>query len=447
MEKSTNLLQEKLPQVSEKFLHHVWKFGWFSSSPLQSDSGQKIEILHPGVHNHNAGPDFMNARIRIDETLWWGNVEIHIRASDWHRHQHQFDEHYKNVILHVVLYNDASIHLNKPGDLPVLDLSQCLNWNVWEAHQKWLKNYRWIPCERALRHADSAYWFMASDRLLIERLHERIDGIYELLEQTNSDWSQVAFIELCKGFGFNSNSLAMEMLAYTIPYRVISRHSSDLLQIESLLFGQAGMLKSNKPDDYEWRLHQEYNMLRKKYALTPLSETIWNFGKVRPSNSPIIRLAQLALVLSKAKYLASSLLHLEKSSLIELLTAEAHPYWKKHKQFGLLRKKEMCTAMGKDSTHSILINVVARLRFAYGKYNKNLVMMNDALTLLQDIPAEQNSVTDNWQKQGIQIQHAADSQAMLQLYHVYCTQERCFECPIGIKLLQSEPHETHSQSA
>lgn len=447
MKKSKHLQLETLPQVSEKFLHHVWKFGWFASSQLRSDSGQKIEILHPGVHNHNAGPDFMNARIRIDETLWWGNVEIHIRASDWHRHQHQFDEHYRNVILHVVLYNDASIHLHTPGDLPVLDLSQCLNWNVWDAHQKWLNNYRWIPCESVLHQADPTYWFMASDRLLIERLHERIDGIYESLQQTNGDWSQVTFIELCKGFGFKSNSLAMEMLAHSIPYSVISRHSSDLLQIESLLFGQAGMLKSDKPDDYEWRLQQEYNVLRKKYALTSLSETIWNYGKVRPSNSPIIRLAQLAIVLIKAKHLASSLLHLDKQLLIELLTAEAHPYWKTHKQFGLPRKKEMCTAMGKDSTHRILINVVARLRFAYGKYNNNLVVMNDALSLLQGLPAEQNTVTDNWQKQGIQIQHAADSQAMLQLYHVYCTQERCFECPIGIKLLQPLTHETHSQSA
>jgi hypothetical protein len=158
-------------------------------------------------------------------------------------------------------------------------------------------------------------------------------------------------------------------------------------------------------------------------------------------------LAQLAFVLSKAKHLASSLLHLDKQLLIELLTAEAHPYWKTHKQFGLPRKKEMCTAMGKDSTHRILINVVARLRFAHGKYNNNLVMMNDALSLLQGLPAEQNTVTDDWQKQGIPIQHAADSQAMLQLYHVYCTQERCFECPIGIKLLQPLTHETHSQPA
>jgi hypothetical protein len=426
------------PKLSEKFLHHVWKFGWFSSTNLLTDTGQKIEIMHPGVHNHNAGPDFMNARVRIDETLWWGNIEIHIRASDWHRHQHQSDEHYKNVILHVVLYNDASIYLNTPGDLPVLDLSQCLNWDIWEAHQKWLDNYRWIPCESVLHKAEPVYWFMANDRLLIERLHNRIDGIFELLERTQGDWSQVAFIELCKAFGFKTNSLAMEMLAQSIPYTVVSRHSSDLLQIEALLFGQAGMLQSQQPDVYEQSLQQEYALLRAKYQLNPLSHNIWNFGKVRPSNSPIIRLAQLAHVLSRTEHLVSSLLHLEQQQLLNLIQSEAHPYWQTHKQFGLARKKPLQTVMGKSSTERIIINVVARLRFAHGKYNNNFSMMNDAIKLLQGMPPEENIITDNWRKRGIQIEHAGDSQAMLQLYSVYCTHEKCIECPIGNKLLNHE---------
>jgi len=437
MESTTTIPALALPKVSEKFLHHVWKFGWFSSKILQSNTGQKIEIMHPGLHNHNAGPDFMNARIRIDDTLWWGNVEIHIRASDWHRHHHQTDEQYKNVILHVVLYDDASIYINTPGDLPVLDLSQCLDWNIWESHQKWLNNYRWIPCESVLHNADPAYWFLAHDRLLIERLHHRVDGVFELLERTNGDWSQVAFIELCKGFGFKSNGLAMEMLAHSIPYTVISRHSSDLLQIEALLFGQAGMLESEKPDEYEARLQQEYALLKAKYNLCKLSINVWNFGKVRPSNSPILRLAQLAHVLSRAKHLASSLLHLDQPELMELLSGEAHPYWQKHKQFGVVRKKPLNTTMGKSSTERIVINVVARLRFAHGKYNNNLTMMTDAMSILQEIPPEENVITANWRELGIQIDHAGDSQAMLQLYSVYCTHEKCIDCPIGIKLLLS----------
>jgi hypothetical protein len=447
MENPPSITSIPLPKVSEKFLHHVWKFGWFKTGALTSDNGQKIEILHPGVHNHNAGPDFMNARIRIDDTLWWGNVEIHIRASDWHRHHHESDENYKNVILHVVLYNDVSIHLNTPGDLPVLDLSQCLNWDIWESHQKWLNNYEWIPCESVLHNAEPAYWFMANDRLLIERLHQRIDGIFDLLERTQGDWSQVAFIELCKAFGFKSNSLAMEMLGHSIPYAVVSRHSSDLLQLEALFFGQAGMLVSEQPDDYEKNLQLEYSVLREKHKLTPLSGNIWNFGKVRPANSPVIRIAQLAHVLSRAQHLASSLLHLTQTELHELLTGKAHPYWQTHKHFGVMRTKSLQTVMGISSTDRIITNVVARLRFAHGKYNNNLSMMNDAIALLQAMPPEINTVTENWNNLGIPAEHAGDSQALLQLYSVYCTHEKCIECPIGIKLLQQETHETHSQPA
>jgi len=444
METTSITVATQLPKLSEKFLHHVWKFGWFASKNLVTVAGQPIEILHPGIHNHNAGPDFMNARIRIDGTLWWGNVEIHVRASDWNRHNHQSDANYKNVILHVVLYNDVAIHLNNPDDLQVLDLSTCLDWNIWESHQQWLNNYRWIPCESMIHKAEYAYWCMATDRLLIERLHERVEDLFATLERTGGDWSQVAFIELCKAFGFKSNSLAMEMLANSLPYAVIARHSSDPFQLEAILFGQAGMLNSDNPDEYEKRLREEYSILQAKHNLTPLSKSIWNFGKVRPANSPLIRVAQLANTLSRAQHLASSLLNLEEPELSQLLTAQAHNYWQEHKQFGVRRKKPLSTAMGKTSTDQLIINVAARLRFAHGKYYNNLSMMTDALALLQNMPPEQNQIIQNWNELGIKSEHAGDSQALIQLYSVYCTHEKCIECPIGISLLKNTTHETHS---
>ena len=447
METTPSAKIEKLPKVSEKFLHHVWKFGWLSSENLTTVSGQKIEILHPGIHNHNAGPDFMNARIRIDNTLWWGNVEIHIRASDWHRHNHQSDDNYKNVILHVVLFNDTTIHHHTPGDLPVLDLSNHIHWNIWKTHHDWINNYQWIPCESMIHTTDATHRFMAADRLLIERLHDRVTVIFETLERTSGDWSQVAFIELCKAFGFKSNSLAMEMLANSIPYKIIARHSSDLLQIEAILFGQAGMLASKCPDAYEQRLRNEYEIMQSKFNLYPLSKAIWNFGKVRPSNSPMIRLAQLASVLNKTSHLASSLLHLEIAELCQILSGTAHPYWQMHKQFGMLRKKEITVTMGKLSAYQIVINVVARLRFAHGKFHNNETMMADALDLLHRLPAERNLVMHQWEKLGMPAEHAGDSQALIQLYSVYCTHEKCIECPIGISLLSKQTHETHTQFA
>ena len=431
-------------KLSEKFLHHVWKFGWFNSKNLTTVTGQEIEILHAGLHNHNAGPDFMNARIRMDDTIWWGNVEIHIRASDWHRHNHQSDDNYKNVILHVVLFNDTSIYLHNPGDLQVLDLSQCLDWNIWEAHQQWLNNYRWIPCESVIHKTEHAYWCMAIDRLLIERLQDRVEYLFKTLERTGGNWSQVAFVELCKAFGFKSNSLPMEMLANSIPYSVMLRHSSDPLQLEAILFGQAGMLQGAMLDEYGTRLRDEYAILKLKHDLTPLSKSIWNFGKVRPSNSPMLRIAQLASVLSRTKHLASSLLNLEEPELATLLAAQTHPYWETHKQFGIRRKKPLQTSMGKMSTEQLIINVAARLRFAHGKHHNNVTVMTDALDLLHSIPSEQNKVIHNWNKLGIKSDDAGDSQALIQLYSVYCSQERCIECPIGISLLNTPTHETHS---
>lgn len=447
METNSPTKIERFPKVSEKFLHHVWKFGWLSSRKLTTAAGQKIEVLHPGVHNHNAGPDFMNARIRIDNTLWWGNVEIHIRASDWYRHHHQSDDNYKNVILHVVLDNDANIDLHTPGDLPVLDLSQHIDWDIWKTYQNWIKNYQWIPCESIMHKTDSTHRFMAADRLLIERLHTRVTTIFESIERTGGDWSQVAFIELCKAFGFKSNSLAMEMLANSIPYKIIARYSSDLFQIESILFGQAGMLTSECPDEYEQRMRSEYALLSSKYKLAPLSKAIWNFGMVRPYNSPLIRLAQLASVLHKTNHLASSLLHLEINELTQLLSVSAHPYWQTHKQFGIFRKKAMNTSIGKLSANQIIINVVARLRFAHGKFHNNESMINDTLELLHRLPAERNQVMQQWQKLGMPAEHAGDSQALIQLYSVYCTHEKCIECPIGISLLSKQTHETHTQFA
>ncbi len=432
------------PKLSEKFLHHVWKFGWFNSKSLTTVTGQEIEILHAGLHNHNAGPDFMNARIRMGDTIWWGNVEIHIRASDWYKHNHQSDDNYKNVILHVVLFNDTSIYLHNPGDLQVLDLSQCLDWNIWEAHQEWLNNYRWIPCESAIHKAERAYWCMAIDRLLIERLQDRVEYLFKTLERTGGNWSQVAFVELCKAFGFKSNSLPMEMLANSIPYSIILRHSSDPLQLEALLFGQAGMLQGEMLDDYGMRLRDEYSILKLKHDLTPLSKSIWNFGKVRPSNSPMLRIAQLASVLSRTCQLASSLLNLQEPELGTLFAAQTHPYWETHKQFGIRRKKPLQTSMGKMSTEQLIINVAARLRFAHGKYHNNVTVMTDALDLLHSIPSEQNQVIRNWNKLGIKSDDAGDSQALIQLYSVYCSQERCIECPIGISLLNTPTHETHS---
>jgi Protein of unknown function (DUF2851) len=436
-----------MTKISEAFLHHVWKFRWFNGGPLKTHQGQALEILHPGFHNHHGGPDFMNARIRIDDTLWCGNVEIHVHASDWHRHNHQDDDHYKNIILHVVLYNDADIFLHVPGDLPVLNLSNAMNISIWDAHRKWLSSYEWIPCEKKIHNLDPIIWLNTSDRLQLERAEERVSAILDSLKRHAGDWTQVAFSELCKSFGFKSNSLPMEMLASSIPFSVIARHQSDPLQLDALLFGQAGLLPNEACDDYSSSLINEYRILQPKYSLTTLSSSIWNFGKVRPTNSPLLRIAQLSAALSKSNHLVSSLIHLPPYELTAWLKISPHPYWKRHKNFGMLRKTPLETSLGKASAEQVIINVACRLRFAFGKYHNDQRMMESALAILHALSPEINSITSKWAAKKIRCEHAGDSQAMIQLYSVYCTRERCFECPMGISLLQKETHETNSQLA
>jgi hypothetical protein len=438
-------LKSEALEMSENFLHQIWKFGWFKSNQLKTSSQQSVRIVHPGLHNHHAGPDFLNARIHIGDTLWWGNVELHIRASDWHRHNHQDDTNYKNVILHVVLHNDAEIFLHTPGDLPVLELTDYLHLELWKTHKQWTRQYSWIPCESVTQSIEPLVLQSTIDRMLIERMQLRVEDILKSLEKNGGNWSQVAFKELCKAFGFKSNSLAMEMLANSIPISVIARHKSDPFQLEALLFGQAGLLQNEKPDEYEMRLRREYDFLRKKHQLETLPTTIWNFGKVRPANSPLLRLAQLSSALAESEHLVSSLLNLDLKSLRTWLRSETNPYWQNHYRFGRTRKTPIQTTIAAASANQIIINVACRLRFAFGHYHHDANMMDAALSMLQVLPAEKNAVTQNWINLGRHCEHASDSQALIQLYSVYCTHEKCIECPIGVALLpKNKPHETNT---
>jgi len=417
-------------KISEAFLHHVWKLQWFNTTHLKTNRGETLEIIHPGTHNHHAGPDFLNARIRIDDTLWWGNVEIHVHASDWLRHNHQDDDKYKNIILHVVLYNDTEIFLHVPGDLPLFNLSNAMNNSIWETYHAWLNNYHWIPCEKTIHSIEPIIWHNSSDRLQLDRLEERVKRIIDRLKRNSGDWTQVAFMELCMSFGFKSNTLAMEMLSSSIPFPLIARHQSDPLQIDALLFGQAGLLPAHAHDDYTRALVNEYTILKHKHALRSLSPTIWNFGKVRPANSPVLRIAQLSAVLSQSNHLVSSLLHLQHHELLAWLKGTTHPYWKLHKNFGMKRSAALETSLGKASTEQIIINVACKIRFAFGKYHNDYRMMENALRLLHSLSPEHNSITAKWASMNIRCENA-----------------RCFKCPMGISLLQKQNHETHSQPA
>jgi hypothetical protein len=425
----------KMTNISEAFLHHVWKFGLFRKDQLKSNAGQAIEVIHPGIHNHHGGPDFMNARLRIDGTLWWGHVEIHVRSSDWHRHGHVGDEHYHNVILHVVVENDREVYLQQPNDLPVLELKNYIAWNFWEQYRAWIHNCQWIPCEKECNSVEELQWTGWKDRLLAERLQQRVEHILIELERTKGNWAQITFRELARAFGFKSNAAAMELLAESIPYHIIARHHSDPMQIEALLFGQSGLLQPDHNDAYPKSLAREYWILQHKYGLCPISRAAWNFGRVRPQNTPAIRIAQLAAALSSSDHLASTLLHSSTDQLQRWLQQEVNPYWKTHHDFDRPTALPSHCRLGNKSIDNIIINAACKLQFAFGKFHDDQRMIERALANFELLDAEENSIIGNWRKLGILANHAGDSQALIQLYNVYCTNENCLNCVVGNKVL------------
>ncbi len=428
--------------MTEDFLHHIWKYRLFISPQLTITSGQELMVLDPGIHNHNAGPDFLNARIKIGDQTWFGHIEIHLRASDWHKHGHTNNEQYKNVILHVVYENDEDIYLYKKDDLPVLVVQGIFHQNQWHRYVHWLESKTWIPCERHLRDISSVVWIGWKDRLLVERLEGKTNYIQELLHQTRFDWQETFYRLVARNFGFKTNSEGMIMLADSLPQKVLARHRSDPFQVEALLFGQAGFLNGEFTDEYPNSLKVEYEFLRKKYHLTSINYSVWKMSRLRPSNFPAIRIAQLADLICRSEHLFSVVLELDNMvELQSLFKVEAHPYWLTHYRFDVEGNERPSLRIGDQSIENIFINSVAPMLFAYGQYHADEKLVDRSLRILEFCAFEPNRVMTNWLKLGVEATNAADSQSLLWLFNEYCNKKRCLSCNIGLELLKKNEYE------
>ncbi|MFN5622120.1 MAG: DUF2851 family protein [Flavobacteriales bacterium] len=430
-------INERMTKISEDFIQYVWKFQRFVSTDFMAASGQKVEVIHPGTHNRHGGPDFLHAQIRIDGTLWNGHVEIHLKSSDWLRHGHQDDDHYKYVILHVVLQHDREIYLNQPNDLPVLAINNYIQPDFVATYHRWLQQFEWIPCEKKSARVDPVIWENVKASMLVERLQERVSNIITELELNKGNWAQITLREFFKAFGFKSNAGAMALLADSIPYTIISRHQSDPMQIEALLFGQAGMLEKNYESSYADSLRKEYRILQLKYGLKPIEASCWNLGRIRPQNSPCIRLAQIATALCASEHLTTAMLHGSAKEITTWLRQPVNPYWDTHYAFDKPFAKPTNGMLGKSSAETIIINAACRLQFAFGKFHQDPRMIEKAISNLESIGAEDNVIIRKWTAEGVHAQNAGDSQSLIQLYTVYCTNEKCLNCAVGHQLLNS----------
>lgn len=322
--------------ITEDFLHYVWKFRLFNHNALQTTDGEELEVLSAGMAHTDGGPDFQNARIRIGDTTWAGNVELHISSADWQRHGHQADGAYTSVILHVV-YRDAVPLIMPDGrKVPTLELQHRIPAELFNRyHQLIFSNQQFIPCEAAINTVDSLTLRNWLTRVLVERMEHKSATVIEALNHSRGDWEETFYRFLAANFGFKTNALPFELLAKSLPQNILGKHKNNPLQIEALIFGQAGFLEEEFTDNYPQQLKEEYGFLRKKYNLTPVEKHLWKFLRLRPQNFPTVRLAQFAaLVVSSSHLFSKTQEAREVAQLRALFTRPVvNPYWETHYRF------------------------------------------------------------------------------------------------------------------
>lgn len=426
--------------MNEDFLHYIWKFQKFRSQhTLTTTDGEEIQILKTGTHNtDNSGPDFSNALICIGEQKWAGNVEIHLKSSDWYAHKHHKNDHYNSVILHVVWIHDKEVTLHKDWKIPTLELQQITPTTTVEQYQNLLQNNtKWINCSGqwdSLSLFKIEHWL---ERLLIERLNKKANRILNTFQNTNQNWEATAYYSIAQYFGGNKNGDNFLKILQNLPFSFIQKCDS-AFPLEALFFGQANLLNDEiVKDAYYQKLKTAYAYLKQKFNLTTLEGVKLEFFRVRPPNFPTIRLSQLANLFSKNPNLFSNInatYHLY--HLYHLLSCNTSNYWQQHYDFGKKHKKSL-----KNTSNSFLdlliINAIIPLKFAYAKY-LNKEIENEIIELYTSITSEKNTIINGFKKEQFVSKNALQSQSLIHLKKEYCDANRCLQCSIGYEILQGK---------
>jgi len=422
----------------EDLLHYVWKLQYFDFRDLQSTSGEALLIKHPGFHNFDSGPDFSAGKIKLGDTVWHGNIEIHIKASDWLLHRHQHDEAYDNVILHVVYENDTEIYRRDGSMIPCLVLKGLVDEAIFERYHYLSANRQWVPCENLVTEVAEIQKKIWLERLFIGRLESKSRKIQDFLKQCNYNWEYTLFVMMGRYFGARVNTQAFESMCRSIDLYTIYKNRNDLSQVEALLYGQAGLLSANFQDEYPKLLKRNYKHLQRKYKLTPIEPATWKFFRLRPVNFPTVRIAQFAALIAKNQSFFSRLLEIEKvSDLDEIWEVKTNAYWDTHYVFDK-EAKFLEKNIGITFRNTILINAVIPLIFVYGKLRNEAVYVEKAVSLMQALPAERNKIISKWKKLKFEVSNASDSQALLHLKREYCDRNRCLQCAIGHQVLKED---------
>jgi hypothetical protein len=427
--------------IKEDLLYYYWLTKKLTLFPLTSVDGRKVEILDFGYRNDLSGPDFTNTKVKIDDIIWAGSTEMHVRSSDWSKHKHADDKAYKNVILHVVYEDDKPVIFSNDDlglDIPTIELKANITTEIMEKYISFIKSDRWIPCMNQWKpsHADLIHFSLYG--LAASRLEDKISHLSKLFDTVNQDWNELLYVMLMRYFGGPTNADIMERLAINLPFKTILKNKFDALRIEAMLFGFGGLLtKDVEEDEYYISLQTEYRLQKIKYGHIEIPSVSWKFGKMLPHGFPTIRLAQFAAFIAQVDDLHAKIIEMDKvEELIEVFMVDPHEYWKKHYRFGII-SDEKPKPITKDMAYRLVINAVVPILFFYGKIRGEPYRCEQALDLLDSLPAESNAMITQWKKLYLKPKSSLDSQALIQLKLHKCDRKACLSCPVGMKMMET----------
>ena len=428
----------------EQLLHYCWKHKMWPLEGLQTTDGRLVEVIDPGLHNRNAGPDFFNAKVKIGSTEWVGNIEIHDKSSDWYAHGHDKDVHYNNVVLHVVGIADKDVQTQDGNFLPQLVLK--VPQSVEQNYEELLRTDAYPPCYRIIPNLTQLMVHSWMAALQTERLEQKTIAIAERAKKAGGSWEDAYFITLARNYGFGINGDAFEEWARHIPLQAVGKHRDDLFQIEAIFMGQAGLLELNAiPERYQQsalnegyfaKLRNEYQYLAHKFSLQPMDVQMWRFLRLRPQNFPHIRISQLANLYYQRKAGLSDLLECHNvMSVSECLSTQVTPYWETHYTFGS-ESVRSTKHLSPFSINLLIINTCVPMLFAYGRHAMKEDLCDRAFDFLEQLKAENNHIIRMWKEVGLGVKTAGDSQALIQLKREYCDKRDCLRCRIGYEYLK-----------
>ena len=423
--------------MTEALLHTIWKYKLLGQTQFKGSKQEDIEVVSIGEHNQDSGPDFFNSKIKINDILLAGNVEIHIKTSDWLKHNHQQDKAYDNLVLHVVYEHDKELPQNEKFNVSVLELKNYISSSLLEQYNQLQLSKQTIPCGKSISTVPDIIWKTWLDRLAVSRIEQKTAYIEHLLEYCKSNHEDALYILLCRNFGFKINNDAFELLGKLLSYSTLKKYADNPIQIESLLFGTAGLLDELFEDKYPKQLQNEFEFLKHKHQLIALKKEQWKFSKTRPVNFPTIRIAQLASLINKQQ----SLYHLieQKPDLKTLqlfFDVEPNSYWKTHYKFDV-ESEESSKQFGETAFQNIVINTMVPYLFFMSRHNTNSDFIEYALDLLSQLPAEVNTKTKEFTKLGVKSDNALESQAQIYLLDNFCTKKLCLQCNVAEFLLKN----------